>query len=143
MTHRTLALLTVTALAAAGSAGFWVGRHGLEPGAMVGPREAISSPLRTPNGPVVYYRDPDGKPLYSVEPKQTSDGRQWRAVHASEDPALSTRLPRQASRRNDGSSITAIRWAFPIFRLRQRKIRWGWTTSPSMRARMTTGLRSR
>ena len=27
------------------------------------------------SSPVIYYQDPDGKPLYSAEPKSTSDGR--------------------------------------------------------------------
>ena len=52
---------------------------------MVASDPAMSSPLRAAGGPVIYYQDPDGKPLYSLEPKQTSDGRAWRAVHASED----------------------------------------------------------
>lgn len=34
---------------------------------------------------VIYYQDPDGKPIYSAEPKSTSDGRSFRAVHANED----------------------------------------------------------
>ena len=33
-----------------------------------------------PSGPVIYYRDPDGMPFYSLEPKQTPDGRPYRAV---------------------------------------------------------------
>src|SRR4051812_20357892 len=37
------------------------------------------------SGPVVYYRDPDGKPEYSAQPKKTSDGRDFVAVQASED----------------------------------------------------------
>ena len=37
------------------------------------------------SNPVIYYQDPDGKPLYSAEPKSTSDGRPYRAVHANED----------------------------------------------------------
>ncbi len=36
-------------------------------------------------GPVIYYRDPDGKPDYSVNPTKTSDGRDFIAVRASED----------------------------------------------------------
>jgi Cu(I)/Ag(I) efflux system membrane fusion protein len=36
-------------------------------------------------GPVVYYQDPDGKPDYASEPRRTADGRDYRAVHASED----------------------------------------------------------
>jgi Cu(I)/Ag(I) efflux system membrane fusion protein len=34
---------------------------------------------------VIYYRDPDGKPLYSAEPKTAPDGRDYVAVRASED----------------------------------------------------------
>lgn len=39
----------------------------------------------TPTGPVIYYRDPDGKPVYSASPLVTADGRPFRPVHASED----------------------------------------------------------
>ena len=41
--------------------------------AVLGAGEAAQRPA--PAGPVIYYRDPDGKPLYSAEPKQTPDGR--------------------------------------------------------------------
>jgi Cu(I)/Ag(I) efflux system membrane fusion protein len=34
---------------------------------------------------VIYYRDPDGRPAYSAGPQQTTDGRAFVAVHASED----------------------------------------------------------
>ncbi|MGV7029682.1 efflux RND transporter periplasmic adaptor subunit [Methylobacterium symbioticum] len=37
------------------------------------------------SGPVVYYQDPDGKPVYSASPMVTADGREFRAVRASED----------------------------------------------------------
>ncbi|KMO22842.1 efflux RND transporter periplasmic adaptor subunit [Methylobacterium indicum] len=40
---------------------------------------------QVPTGPVVYYRDPDGKPVYSASPMVTGDGRTFRPVHASED----------------------------------------------------------
>src|SRR5689334_21864477 len=36
-------------------------------------------------GATIYYRDPDGKPLYSLTPKKTPDGRDWRAVPANAD----------------------------------------------------------
>ncbi len=36
-------------------------------------------------GPVVYYRDPDGKPAYSLAPRTTADGRAFREVRASDD----------------------------------------------------------
>ena len=41
--------------------------------------------VRVAEGPVIYFRDPDGKPFYSTEPKKTDDGRDWIAVRASED----------------------------------------------------------
>ena len=34
---------------------------------------------------MIYYRDPDGKPVYALEPKRTTDGRDYLPVHASED----------------------------------------------------------
>ena len=33
----------------------------------------------------IYYQDPDGRPLYSLNPKKTPDGRNYRAVPASAD----------------------------------------------------------
>ena len=36
-------------------------------------------------GPVVYYQDPDGKPVYSASQMVTEDGREFRTVRASED----------------------------------------------------------
>jgi Cu(I)/Ag(I) efflux system membrane fusion protein len=48
-----------------------------------------------PSGPVIYYQDPDGKPVYSADPMQTPDGRPYRAVLASED--LSFDMPAKAS----------------------------------------------
>jgi Cu(I)/Ag(I) efflux system membrane fusion protein len=36
-------------------------------------------------GATIYFQDPDGKPLYSLTPKKTSDGRDYRAVPASAD----------------------------------------------------------
>ena len=85
----------VAACAAAG-AGFAAG-HGDVPGAgplayarswltpAPGPaqgREAV--PVKA-TGPVVYFRDPDGKPVYSASQMMTEDGREFRPVRASED----------------------------------------------------------
>lgn len=36
----------------------------------------------------IYYQDPDGKPLYSVSPKKTPDGRDYKAVPADADASL-------------------------------------------------------
>jgi Cu(I)/Ag(I) efflux system membrane fusion protein len=52
------------------------------------------------SSPVIYYRDPDGKPFYSAEPKSTPDGRPWRPVHADQDisfDAGGTTMPKAAA----------------------------------------------
>lgn len=77
-------LLLLVALAAAGGGVYWAGFHN-------NPEKSVTVSMETPAvmavpyGPVIYYRDPDNKPFYSLEPKQTPDGRAWRAVLASED----------------------------------------------------------
>lgn len=57
---------------------------GWVPAALV---ELLGARAQTPasEGAVIYYRDPDGRPFYSAEPKQTSDGRNFIPVRASED----------------------------------------------------------
>ncbi|MEI9899439.1 MAG: efflux RND transporter periplasmic adaptor subunit [Hyphomicrobium sp.] len=40
-----------------------------------------------PSGPVLYYRDPKGKPLYSPTPKLTDDGEPYLPVHEGDDVA--------------------------------------------------------
>src|SRR5262245_56034974 len=72
----------LAALVAAGIGGYWLARYQSR---MPIQAAVVPKPSQMPTGPVVYYQDPDGKPFYSAEPKQTSDGRPYRAVHASED----------------------------------------------------------
>ena len=36
-------------------------------------------------GSIIYYQDPDGRPSYSLTPRKTPDGRDYRAVPASAD----------------------------------------------------------
>ena len=82
--RRTLRVLAVLAVVStAGIGGLWLGHHGVLGGfAALGQTRTLA---QTPSGPVIYYRDPDGKPLYSGEPALTPDGRPYRAVRASED----------------------------------------------------------
>jgi len=96
------------AVAAAGTAGYWIGQQGLPapdrllahlPAApawvsKVWPTSIQSAP--PPTGPVIYYRDPDGKPFYALEPKRTQDGRAFVPVHASEDVSFDDK-PQAAS----------------------------------------------
>jgi Cu(I)/Ag(I) efflux system membrane fusion protein len=85
---------TLVALGAAGAGGYWIGRHGISlPAALttrlptitkwIQPANKVSNPAAS--GPVIYYRDPDGKPFYSAEPRKTDDARDYLPVHASED----------------------------------------------------------
>ena len=45
----------------------------------------IIEQARAEPGAAIYYQDPDGKPLYSLTPKKTPDGRDYRAVPAGAD----------------------------------------------------------
>jgi membrane fusion protein, copper/silver efflux system len=74
-------LAILAAFMAAGISGYWIGRHGAPPPALA----LETKSARTPSGPIIYYQDPDGKPFYSLDPKQTADGRAYRAVLATED----------------------------------------------------------
>jgi len=88
--------------AGAGAGGYWAGQHDLSGLVVVQMIKAnIGSALeaepmpKAPNsassGPVIYYRHPDGDPVYSSKPKQTRDGRDFLAVLASEDVSFDIR----------------------------------------------------
>jgi Cu(I)/Ag(I) efflux system membrane fusion protein len=105
--------LTLAAVLAAGAGGYWGGQREVArplalwfgdhlrpqppatdaaapaataPGpARPDPAPAPGSPGARPSGPVVYYRDPDGRAAYSAAPAKTADGRDFRPVLASED----------------------------------------------------------
>jgi membrane fusion protein, copper/silver efflux system len=92
--RRTLWVLAVLAVVlTAGIGGFWLGHQRVLKG-LTALGETQATPRRL-SGPVIYYQDPDGKPLYSADPTQTPDGRPYRAVLASED--LSFDMPATAS----------------------------------------------
>lgn len=88
MKRIVLMSLALAAVLAAGVGGYWAGIRGLP---VAGLREwfgaeatlAATEPAGT--GAVIYYQDPDGKPVYSATPRQTGDGRAFRPVRASED----------------------------------------------------------
>jgi membrane fusion protein, copper/silver efflux system len=84
MNGAAFASVTVAVLIAAAGGGFVVGRM------QERPSEPSSIDMITPavaqtGGAPIYYRDPDGKPLYSPTPKKTADGRDYRPVPAGED----------------------------------------------------------
>ncbi len=78
---RVLAVLAV--VSAAGIGGLWLEHRGNFAGSTA--LGQTLAPSRPPSGPVIYYQDPDGKPLYSAEPAQTPDGRPYRPVRADDD----------------------------------------------------------
>jgi len=45
----------------------------------------VMEQARAEPGAAMYYQDPDGKPFYSLTPKKTPDGRDYRAVPAGAD----------------------------------------------------------
>jgi Cu(I)/Ag(I) efflux system membrane fusion protein len=84
MKRAILASATVAALIAAAGGGFIAGRQQRKPA------ETSSMALATPtaaqtSGAPIYYQDPDGRPLYSLMPTKTPDGRDYRGVPASAD----------------------------------------------------------
>ncbi|MGE3506988.1 MAG: efflux RND transporter periplasmic adaptor subunit [Alphaproteobacteria bacterium] len=88
MKRAALTGLALAAVTAAGVGGYWAGLRGAAlPGVYkllsAAPARAAAGP--TASGPVVYYRDPDGRPVYSSAPRRTADGREFRAVGASEE----------------------------------------------------------
>jgi Cu(I)/Ag(I) efflux system membrane fusion protein len=65
----------------------------------------VSAALAQASGEPIYYQDPDGKPFYSLAPKKTPDGRDYRAVAAGMDvsfddePAAAPAAPAATNRK--------------------------------------------
>ena len=91
MTRTTWTVFALTAIAAAGAGGYWLGqlqpKHSQPHSSVMATAPTAASDA---NDPVIYYQDPDGQPLYSAEPRNTPDGRPYRAVRASEDVSFDT-----------------------------------------------------
>ncbi len=93
-------LSVVSAVVAAGIFGLVVGRsNSTLPGRLDGVPPAAAkqsmAQLET-TGPIIYYRDPDGMPDYSPTLKKTSSGKEYAAVHASEDVSFEEKAPEAA-----------------------------------------------
>jgi len=89
--------LIVAAILAAGVVGLAIGRSNSPlSGWLDGVLPAVGkqSPAQSEaTGPVIYYRDPDGLPNYSLTPKKTSAGKDYLAVRASEDVSFEEKAP--------------------------------------------------
>jgi Cu(I)/Ag(I) efflux system membrane fusion protein len=75
---------TVAALIAAAGGGFIAGRAQRQPGE-TSDRAIFAAAAAQTDGAPIYYQDPDGKPLYSLTPMKTPDGRDYRGVAAAAD----------------------------------------------------------
>jgi len=84
MNRAVLMSATVAALIAAAGGGFITGRAQRQPAETSS--MAVATPSAAPtSGEPIYYRDPDGRPLYSLTPTKTPDGRDYRAVPVGAD----------------------------------------------------------
>ncbi|MBR1208121.1 MULTISPECIES: efflux RND transporter periplasmic adaptor subunit [unclassified Bradyrhizobium] len=90
-------LLITSAIMVAGVFGLAVGRSNAPlPEWLDGvlPAAAKQSPRQgEAPGPILYYRDPDGLPAYSLTPKKTSAGKDYLAVRSSEDLSFEAKAP--------------------------------------------------
>jgi Cu(I)/Ag(I) efflux system membrane fusion protein len=75
---------TAAALIAAAGGGFITGRAQRQPAETPGMAVVTSAAAQTSGAPI-YYQDPEGRPLYSLMPMKTPDGRDYRGVPASAD----------------------------------------------------------
>ncbi|HEY8128195.1 MAG TPA: efflux RND transporter periplasmic adaptor subunit [Hyphomicrobium sp.] len=85
------------AIIASGAAGLIAGRF-LWPAPMRTPESSTTTSRTQPSqsaatGPVIYSRDPDGRPAYSLTPKKTPAGKAYLPVHAGEDVSFEDAPP--------------------------------------------------
>lgn len=93
MSRILLTALALTALTAAGAAGYFAGTRGLVLPGLDRLHHAFMdrspvAPKAEPTaatGPIAYWRHPDGSPVYAPEPRKTQDGRDFLPVRASEE----------------------------------------------------------
>ncbi len=81
MKRAILACVAVAAVSAAAVGGLTVSKPDLSPYGHAGMASAVAQEASA----VIYYRDPDGLPAYSLTPKKTPDGRDYRAVPKGAD----------------------------------------------------------
>ena len=81
MSRAAWAAVALAAIIAAGAGGVWLVRPDLLQRHSVG----AEVPAAPGGKRALYYRDPDGKPAYSLEPAKTSDGRAYIGVKQDEE----------------------------------------------------------
>jgi Cu(I)/Ag(I) efflux system membrane fusion protein len=89
-------LLVISAVVAAAGLGLAAGRSNAPlPGwlSILSAAAKPSADLAEATGPIIYYRNPDGLPDYSLTPKKTPSGKEYVAVHANEDMSFEEKSP--------------------------------------------------
>jgi membrane fusion protein, copper/silver efflux system len=84
MNRAGFVIATVAALIAAAGGGFIAGRAQRQPAESSGMAVVSPAATQTSSAPI-YYQDPDGRPLYSLTPTRTTDGRDYRGVPPGAD----------------------------------------------------------
>lgn len=69
----------------AAAAGYWGGQVGLIP--MPLQKAPVAAPAHS-TGPIIYYKDPNGRPFYSLTARNADDGKPYVPVYASEDVSV-------------------------------------------------------
>jgi len=87
--NRAVLASAAAALIAAAGVGFVAGAQRPPPRAIAMVTPAVAGEARAP----IYFQDPDGKPSYSLTPRKTPDGRDYRAVPAGADVSFGDAAP--------------------------------------------------
>jgi membrane fusion protein, copper/silver efflux system len=103
MKRPLMMLLFAVAIVTAGASGLFAGRF-LWPATSKFPELKPAA-----MGPVVYYRDPDGRPAYSLAPKKTPGGKDYLPVHASEDVSFESAPPSSSPAGSESKHIRFYR----------------------------------
>lgn len=115
---RFLTMLLALGLLGALAVGFRLGRSEQPlPGWVPGPVVSLlgANPRApAPSGPVIYYRDPDGNPVWSAEPRKSDDGRDFIAVRASEDVSFEDKPMDAASSTSASGSKRVLYYRNPM-----------------------------
>ena len=101
-------MVTAATVVVAAGAGLWAGQTGLVTLPIQATTAMTGATQSEAKGPVIYYRDPDGKPLYSATPKSNDAGRPYVPVYAGEDAGFDAPKAAAAAAGDDAQSQRKI-----------------------------------
>jgi Cu(I)/Ag(I) efflux system membrane fusion protein len=106
MTRAVVTSATVAAFIAAAGGGFVAGRAQWSAADITG----MVAPAAAEESAPIYFQDPDGKPSYSLNPRKTPDGRDYRAVPAGTDVSFDEAPMPSTSAATAGASERKIKY---------------------------------